>query len=116
MTIESDIKVLIDPLCGGRCYLDVAPPLTTRPYVTFQQVGGRTIPFLEGGAPVKRNARIQVNVWADSRITANELMRDIEDAILSAPIYGRALGALFSRYEEVSKLRGAQQDFSCWHT
>lgn len=114
MTIESDFTTTVGALCSSRVYPDTAPHDTTRPYVVYSQVGGQVVSFLEGGAAVKRNARIQVNVWADTRQAANVLMRQIEDALQSSPYYGEPQGALISRLDEQTQCRGAQQDFSLW--
>lgn len=114
MTIEATIFTAVGPLCSNRVYPDTAPQGATLPYVTYQQIGGRTADFLEGGAPVKRNGRIQFNVWATTRVAANTLMRQIEDTLLASPYYFRPLGALVALYDEEVKQYGAQQDISCW--
>lgn len=114
MSIESDFVTAVGASCGGRVFPDFAPHDTARPYVTYQQVGGQTVSFLEGGASVKRNARLQVNVWHDTRIGANNLMRQIEDLLQASPFYGDPIGALIARADETGTSRGAQQDFSLW--
>lgn len=116
MTVETDLVTVIGALCSGRVYPDVAPMNTTRPFVTYQQVGGSVINPIKGEAPGLRNARIQVNVWADTRSAANTLMRDIEDALRPMPYAATPEGALIARYEPETKTRGAQQDFSIWWT
>ena len=114
MTIESDLVTVIGGLCSGRIYPDVAPIDTARPYVTYQQVGGEIVDPINGDVPNLKNARMQINVWADTRSAANTLMRSIEDAIRPPPYSARPIGALIARYEEMTKTRGAQQDFSIW--
>lgn len=114
MSVETSLVTVIGALCSSRCYADFASHGTTRPYVTYQQVGGAVLNPINGSAPGKRNARVQVNVWADTRQAANELMRSIEDAVRPSPLNGRPIGALISRVDEITALRGAQQDFSLW--
>jgi hypothetical protein len=114
MTVETDLVTVIGGLCSGRVFPDVAPIDTARPYVTYQQVGGLTIDPIDGDVPNLKNARMQVNVWADTRSAANVLMRQIEDALRPPPYNARPLSALIARYEEMTKMRGAQQDFSIW--
>jgi len=114
MTIETDLVTAIGALCAGRCYPDVAPPGTVRPYVTYQQVGGQVAEFMEGGPAPKRNARMQINVWGNSRAEANALMRQIDDALRSAPFRGSPIGDLTAEYDAVTGDRGARQDFSLW--
>lgn len=114
MTIETDLVAALDALCGGRCYADVAPAGTATPFITYQQVGGKTVDFIEGGPATKRNARIQVTCWHSSRGAVNALMRQVEDALQSAPFYGQPDGALIARVEEGAPLKGSHQDFSLW--
>lgn len=116
MTVESTIYSVVGALCASRVYPDVAPTGTARPYVVYQQVGGQVLNPIDGSAPGDRHARVQVNVWAATRIAATTLMQQIEDAMRPAPAHGRPVGALIARYDEHSELRGAQQDFTFWHT
>lgn len=112
MTIEASLRAAILAIVG-RCYPDAAPQGAELPYATYQQVGGRTIRFLRD-APTKRNARMQVNVWATTREEASTLMRAIESALVVDPWQAEVLGALVAQYEPVQRLYGAQQDFSVW--
>lgn len=116
MSIESTLKTRLRALCGNRAWPDFRPPNAplTRPFITWQQVGGRTVSFLEGGHPGLRNARVQINVWADDRETANTLMRAVEVDLLTADRKTSAIGALTALYEEQMKLYGARQDFDFW--
>lgn len=116
MSIDAQIKTALAPLVGDRIYPDVAPEGTARPYLTYQQVGGKALNYLEGTVPGKRNARMQVNVWADTRLAASELSERAEDALrLAAGLQAEVLGARVSLFEEDTKLRGARQDFSVWY-
>lgn len=111
MSFESDLQSAIGALCGGRCYPDVAPVGSARPYVVYTQVGGKVVAFLEGGPAAARLPRVQINVWHDTRGAANALMRQIDDLLRAAPWRADALGELIARMDETSQLRGAQQDF-----
>lgn len=114
MSIESDLVTGIGALCAGRCFPDVAPHGTVRPYVTYQQVGGQIAQFMEGGPASKRNARMQINTWGASRLEANALMRQIDDMLRSAPWHATPIGDLVSEFDAVTGDRGARQDFSLW--
>jgi hypothetical protein len=114
MTIEQDLVAVIGPLCDGRFFPDTAPAGTPKPYVTYQQVGGRPLNFV-AGSPDKANARIQFNAWAGTRAEANTLMRAVKAAIQEPPIKALSLGELTAAYDEITTHRGAQQDFSIWH-
>lgn len=103
----------ITPLCA-RVFPDIAPSGTARPYVVFQQVGGQSLNPLDGSSPGLSRPRMQVMVWAGTRLQASDLMRDIEAVLRPSPINARPVSALISRYDETSQLRGAMQDFLIW--
>lgn len=112
--IEPTLVSTLGPLLGGRLYPDAAPANTTLPFATYQQVGGQALSFMEGQPTDKKNARIQVNVWAKTRQEAMALIRAIEDAAVKAPLLGEPQGAAVSLYDEAAGMRGAMQDFSFW--
>ena len=47
--------------------------VTDLPRITFQQVGGQAVNFLDSAVPSKKNARFQVNCWAVSRDDAAKI-------------------------------------------
>lgn len=115
MSLESAIFDALKGLVSNRVYPDVAPENTTRPYITYQQVGGQAVNFLDTTVPSKKNARIQINTWADTRQGAAVLSRQVEDTLRGvAALQTQALGAPVSIYEMETKLRGTRQDFSVW--
>jgi hypothetical protein len=94
----------------------VAPDQTPRPYITYQQIGGRPINFMEGGgAPSIKNARFRVNVWADKRMQAAEVNAQIEDALRNATALRTTVATnAVALADPETRLRGASQDFSFW--
>ena len=56
-----EILVMVLKAISSRVYPIVAPEKTDTPYITYQQVGGEAVSFLEGVAD-RKNARIQINV------------------------------------------------------
>ncbi|MGE3346056.1 MAG: DUF3168 domain-containing protein [Ramlibacter sp.] len=117
MSLESDLLALLGSSFAGRLFPDVAPANTTRPYGTWQQVGGESVTFVEAAKASKKNARIQINVWGITRLEANAKARAIEDLMVAnAPLQATALGAFTAVYEEDTKLYGTRQDFSVWFT
>jgi hypothetical protein len=99
----------------NRVYPDVAPELTARPYITYQQVGGSGVNFVAAAVPSKKNSRFQINVWADSRSSAAALAIQVEDALrVVAALQTTVLGAPVAMYDPETKLRGSRQDFSFW--
>ena len=114
MSIESSLVTLLKAICP-RVYTDFAPVLTQRPYVTFQGIGGEVINTLENSVPNKRNAVIQVNVWADTRVSANTVIQQIEDAIrTSSSFIGRPQSAPINDFDADIPVYRAMQDFSIW--
>lgn len=98
-----------------RVYPDVAPAGALRPYITYQAVGGQSPNYLSNTVALQ-NARMQINVWADTRSVARALMQSVIDALTPAPIMATTIGAPVSSYEADTKLYGSRSDFSIWFT
>lgn len=115
MSIEAQVYAALQALAGGNVYPDVAPENTPPPYITYQAVGGQPINLLTGEKPGKRNARMQVNVWAASRPEAAALAQQVEDALRDTKaLQTEVLTGQVATYDENTKLRGTRQDFSLW--
>lgn len=117
MSIENSIFAALKTLVSNRVYRDIAPQtVTTLPRITFQQVGGRSLNFLDQATvPSKKNGRFQVNVWAADRETAAALSRQVEDALRAdATLSTMVLNEPVAVFEEETKLYGTRQDFSFW--
>lgn len=115
MSLESEIFDALKGFVANRVYPDVAPELATRPYITYQAVGGAGLNFVDPTVPSKKNARMQINVWADTRGAASTLARQVEDALrVVTSLQTTVLGAAVSVYEPETKLKGTHQDFSFW--
>lgn len=120
MTFEADLFTLLKaaaPALGTRVYPDFAPTSTTRPYCTYQQIGGDVINPFENVVPDKRNSVVQVNVWSNTRMEALSIIRAIEDAMRAASAFqARPIGAAVADYDADIPVYGARQDFTCWHS
>lgn len=115
MSLESQIFDALKTLVSNRVYPDIATENAVLPYITYQQVGGRGVNFLDSATPSKKNARIQINVWGETRIQVADLSRLVEDTMRAATsLQTSVLGASVAMYEPVTKLRGTRQDFSVW--
>ena len=115
MTTESTVYDTLKILVSNRVYPDVAPELTARPYITYQQVGGTSVNFVDVTVPSKKNSRFQINVWADTRAAAAALAIQIEDALRAVPtLQTTVLSAPVATYDPDTKLKGTRQDFSFW--
>lgn len=114
MTVETLLRAAIVGLCP-RVFADVAPVKTLRPYVTYQQIGGEVITFLDNSLPSKENAVFQINVWDDTRQGAKALAKQIEAALTTTmSIQARPMAAVMSDYDEDMERYGTRQDFSAW--
>ncbi|MBT9495373.1 MAG: DUF3168 domain-containing protein [Paucibacter sp.] len=86
MTIETQLTTLLKTQCA-QVYPDAAPVSTPKPYVTYQFIGGPSLRWLDKSPADKRKSFIQINVWAATRIGANALARQIEDAMCAATVF-----------------------------
>lgn len=117
MTIEASLVSALNGLVSNRVYPDVAPLGCSIPYITYQQVGGEAISFLEKAVPSIKNGRFQVNVWAASRAAANALALQIESALVTASTMQTKPSAAFvSTHDEETNYYGCLQQFSVWST
>ncbi|MBR8344654.1 tail completion protein gp17 [Burkholderia ambifaria] len=111
------IKPLVDNGDGTfRCYPDEAPANVQRPYVVYQSAGGKSASYLNETVSAQQNTRLQVAVWADDRMTANAIMKDIIAALCVPPINATSMGAPASARDFDTKLYGSRLDFSIWFT
>lgn len=116
MAIEAALYSALGSLVGNRVYPDVAPTGVAKPFVTYQQVGGRAVAYLESAVVGYRNARIQINVWHTSRLAASNLARSVEDTLMaSTTVRATPAGAFVSTHEPETNLFGTRQDFTVWY-
>lgn len=115
MTVEVKIYNLLKGLVADRVFPDVAPVMTQRPYITYQKVGGQVVNYVEGTLPTSRNGRYQINVWADSRMSAEDISQQVETAMITATDFSvQPDSASRSDYDPDIPVYGAMQDFSIW--
>lgn len=112
---EAIVYGALRALVGDRCYPDIAPIGTPRPYITYQAVGGQSPNYLDNTVQLQ-NARMQVNVWADARTVEIPLMQSVIVALTTGAIRATTIGAPVRTYEVDTELYGARQDFSVWYT
>jgi hypothetical protein len=115
MTLESQIFDALKGLVANRVFPDVAPDAVL-PYITYQQVGGQAVNFTDGTIPDRSNARIQINVWAATRLEASRIGAEAEGAIRAATaLQPTVLSARVGLYDDETKARGTMQDFDLWY-
>jgi hypothetical protein len=114
MSLDSDLCALLKTICP-RAFPDVAPVATVRPYVTYQQIGGRVTNYVDNTVPSSENAEFQINVWSATRKEAKLIALQIEAALISANAFqARPVAAARSDYEPDMEIYGSLQDFSIW--
>lgn len=112
MSMESDLTALLKTLCV-RTFPDFAPVNTTRPYITYQQIGGRDLRWMDKTAADKQHSLMQINVWADTRASANTLARQIETALAASTAFSAVPdGALQGDADPDFGRYGTRQDFN----
>ncbi len=112
MSMEADLTALLKTMCV-RTFPDFAPLNTTRPYITYQLIGGRPLRWLDKSASDKRQSLVQINVWADTRKAATTLARQIEDALCASTAFSAVPTEepIHTSHSEFSRY-GTMQDFS----
>jgi len=114
MSLESQLFTVLSGVCP-RTFPDFAPTSTQRPYVTYQQIGGKAVNMVDRWVPNKRNARMQINVWADTRATAVSTMQAIEDALRMSTVFqAEPESAMTADFDADMPVYSAAQDFTIW--
>ena len=80
MSLETDLHTLLSGICP-RVFPDVADEGATRPFVTWQGLTGYVLRDISNTPADKRNTIMQINVWANTRLEAVTMIRQIEDAM-----------------------------------
>lgn len=112
MSMEPQLVTLLKMDCP-RVFPDFAPVDTTRPYVTYQHLGGRPLRWLKGDASDKRHSIVQVNVWAATKSAALTLARAIEERLATTTVFeARPDAEPIGQADPDFELYGTSQDFS----
>lgn len=113
MSPEAQIRNAILSLFSGGVYFDTARLDAGKPVGIISRIGGNPVNFLEATKPSKRHIKYQINVFAESRLQADSIGRQVEDALV-AQLDGYVEGGMASTYDETGNLYGTRQDFSFW--
>lgn len=113
MSIESDLVTVLKTVTA-QVFPDVAPVGTVPPYITWQQVGGTPLVYVDKNRMDKRWPHIQINTWAATRAEALTLSLAVEAALLAASAFNAtALSDLLAAHDDGgTDRRGYLQDFS----
>jgi len=111
VSLETSLFALLGPLVNGAAYPDVTAEPAVFPCIVYQQVGGKAFDYVEKTLPEHDNARVQVLVWAKTRLEASTVMRQARATIIGSSLDARTVAAPISQYHEYLALFGARQDF-----
>jgi hypothetical protein len=112
MTVEAIVYGALASLAPVQVFPDVAPGSTPAPWITYQAVGGQSFATVDAATPVTRNARVQVSVWAKSRLQAAEIMEQAFQALANPVVKAVPIGGPVSTFESDTLLYGSSLDFS----
>lgn len=115
MTVGESVFAVLSPLVDGRVFPVTAPFSTQRPYITYQQIGGRVIVPVAQVVPDKQNGFFQVNAWCDVIDDADALALQIEAAFITAEAFlAKPMSGQIDMHEPDIGIYGKQQEFSVW--
>lgn len=110
MSIETDLVALLKTI-NVRTFPDIAPPETAKPCLTWQQIGGIAVRYGDNTAD-SRMLLIQINAWANTRLDALALIRQVEDALCASSAFqAKPQGESISTYESDTMIYGSIQRF-----
>lgn len=115
MSLEAEVRAALLPVCP-RVYPDAVTVAPVYPLIIYQQVGGRAVDFSEQKVADKDNARLQVWVWAKTRLEASQLARAARVALVEGDTKARTLGAPVAAYDDTLNIYGSRTDYDIWYS
>lgn len=86
MSLETDLVTLLQAQCP-RVFPSGAPVNTTRPFVTWEHIGGDPLRYIEGTAATQKLAILGISVFSSSKSEAMSLAAAIETAICTSTAF-----------------------------
>lgn len=112
--MEEILVEVLSSLFGERVFPDVAEIDTPVPFCVYRQIGGDPLNYLGPESPERKNALIEIVVCTYSRLETAELMREVENRLVAAPLHALVMDGMKAIYDEETKMRAATQEFSVW--
>lgn len=116
MSYEKDLRDLLLPLlpAGSNVWPDATPANPPAPFIVYQQIGGDTYWYVENVMPAKANARVQISVFTDSRLSTSGLMFQVQKRLCEQnnKFDVRPIGAPIHDFDEALGLYVSLQDYS----
>ena len=111
-SMESQLAQLLAAICP-RAFPDVAPLSTARPYITYQQIGGQSLRYVEHRG--RQAPPPDADQCVGCRVDANNIAHAIEDAMCVTTVLSRGLMEGIATAEEDMGLTGLST-FDIWST
>ena len=86
MSLETDLVTVLQTQCP-RVFPSTAPVNTTRPFVTWEHIGGDPLRYMDNTAAAQRLALLQINAYASTKAEALTLALAIENALCAASAF-----------------------------
>lgn len=115
MSLEGNLRTALLPTCP-RIYPDAVTEAPVYPLTIYQDVPSDAFDYMEGRVPDKAKARIQLWVWAESRLECKAIARTQRIALVEGSMKAQTLNSPGTDYNETLKIYGCRQDFSVWYT
>lgn len=116
MSMKTEIYAALQGLVGGHVYTGAPPKDIVTPYIIYQRAGGKPVNYTDGAIPDRKNARVQINVWADSMAVADPIAEQVESILRGVrALQTEVLSQVLDTYDEETGRRGTMQDFSFWY-
>lgn len=112
--MEKALVETLSSIFGERVFPDVAEIDTPTPFCVWRQIGGDPVNYLGPESPDRKNALIEIVVCTHNRMETMKLIRKVENALCSAPLYAEVMDGAKAIYDEETKIRAATQEFSVW--
>lgn len=112
MSLTENVFAALQGLCGGRVFPDEADDGVVAPYIVFTEVITTEHNYLDD--PAKQNTRLQVDVFAKTRVEADAVAQQAIDALTVSPVKAVCISRQRFTEDEV-RLRRTTVDFSIWH-
>lgn len=114
MTLKAALVQVLKSQCAA-VYPNEAPANPPAQYVVWLTIGGRSMDYVDGSAPAQRNALVQVEAWASTRLAADALIANIDTALrAAADLTVAPQGEPFDDHDTTTRRYGAIQRFSIY--
>lgn len=117
MSYEAPLRELLQPLFAGGVFPDTLPDAhKIFPAAVYNQVGGEETWYVDNSIPDHLNARVQITIFAEDRVQANDLARNVGKRLADNNFIVRPIGAFTGGYDDANGIYMTHRDFSLWYS